>query len=180
MGANEADTAAPNHGKNTHASGPNGSLPVTEETASTHGRERGRSCRPESGEEHTCRRPERQLTGDRKIRTKPLPNRLVMTVSRQRRHRRRMLPACLIAIVASLLNAGQAMALSCNITPISGGYGVVDILAGAAVNGTASLTVTCTAGTATTSFLNTQRCPNVLRRYLQTTCMPIALRMRGR
>jgi spore coat protein U-like protein len=57
---------------------------------------------------------------------------------------------CAILVVSGLSigAADQALALACTISPITGGYGTVDVLAGAAVDSTSSITVTCSGGSA--------------------------------
>jgi spore coat protein U-like protein len=47
-----------------------------------------------------------------------------------------------------LLLPDKAFALACSITPISGGYGTVNVLSGTVIDSTASITVTCTGGSA--------------------------------
>lgn len=57
-------------------------------------------------------------------------------------------PVAAAALTALLVSIGQANAMACSITGISGGYGTVNILAGTVDDSTATITVTCSGGSA--------------------------------
>jgi spore coat protein U-like protein len=68
------------------------------------------------------------------------------------RRRKQGLRHCVHGIVAALIlllgATDRACAMACSVTSFTGAYGAVDILAGAAVNSTASFTATCSGGSA--------------------------------
>lgn len=55
---------------------------------------------------------------------------------------------CTVCALTLVGSGGEAFGMACSISAISGGYGSVDILAGSAVDSTATITVTCSGGSA--------------------------------
>lgn len=58
----------------------------------------------------------------------------------------RHLAGAAAALLGAFAASSPAMAVSCAISPLTGSYGTVDILSGAAVDATATITVTCSGG----------------------------------